>query len=96
MLYVMASIFVEKKLYMIIAMVEPAIPKKVFISASEIPVASWAVSGEPWDMAEKERIIPITVPINPISVATEASVERTTKFFDSIGSSRDVASSNSF
>ena len=47
-------------------------------------------------MAEKERIIPITVPINPISVATEASVDRITKFLESIGSSRDVASSNSF
>ena len=43
-----------------------------------------------------ERIIPITVPNNPINVATDAMVDRNTRFFSSIGSSSAVASSTSF
>ena len=43
------------------------------ISASEIPVANAEVSGVPCDIAAKARIIPRTVPINPINVATDAS-----------------------
>ena len=96
MLYVIVSIFVEKKLYKMIAKVEAVIPNAVLIKASEIPVASAAVSGEPFDIAANERIIPSTVPIKPIKVATEALVESTAKFLESIGNSNEVASSNSF
>ena len=76
---------------------EPAIPKKVLIKASEIPVAKAEVSGAPaLAKAENERIIPNTVPINPNKVAIEAQVDKITKFFESIGNSKEVASSKSF
>ena len=41
-------------------------------------------------------IIPNTVPRRPRRVATEAIVERNTRFFSSIGNSSAVASSTSF
>ena len=86
----------ENTLYMMIATVEAVIPNAVLINASEIPVANAAVSGDPDDIAAKERIIPKTVPISPTRVAIDAQVESTDKFFESIGSSSAVASSNSF
>ena len=59
-----------------IAIVEAKIPKNVFTSASEIPVANSAGSGAPPAIAAKALIIPNTVPIKPINVDTEAEVER--------------------
>ena len=72
-------------------------PTKVFTSASEIPVARADVSGAPAaDNAANARIIPTTVPIKPAKVPIEAMVEITTMFFDNIGNSKEVASSNAF
>jgi len=92
MLYVIASIWVENTLYIMIAIVEAVIPKAVLIKASEIPVASAEVSGEPCDIAANERIIPNTVPIKPINVAIDAHVDKTERFLDNIGNSNEVAS----
>ena len=48
-------------------------------------------------MLEKNLVfLPTTVPNRPINVAREAMVERNTRFFSSIGSSSEVASSTSF
>ena len=78
------------------AIVEAVIPNAVLISASEIPVDNWAVSGAPDDIAAKERIIPKTVPIKPTKVAMVAHVESTERFLDNMGSFKAVASSISF
>ena len=80
-----------------IAKVDPMIPKAVLIKASEIPVAKAAVSGVPeLANAANARIIPNTVPIKPIKVPIDAQVVMITKFLESIGNSKLVASSNSF
>lgn len=82
---------------MIIAKADVPTPSAVLIKASEIPVASAMASGAPaCASAANALIIPITVPNSPISVATDATVEMITRFFESIGSSSVVASSNSF
>ena len=65
------------------------IPKAVLYNASEIPTDSLAAASpppSPSPNAEKERIIPSTVPNNPNRVATEAIVDKNTKFFSKTNS----------
>ncbi len=81
-------------MYAIIAIAEVDIPKAVLIKASEIPVESATASGAPAvAIAEKALIIPNTVPRRPIKVAIDEIVARMTRFFSSIGNSREVLSS---
>jgi hypothetical protein len=89
-----AVIIDENQLKKMIARVEPVIPNAVLTRASEIPVERARASGAPdWARAANARIIPITVPIRPISTEIEAIVERITMFLERTGSSRAVASS---
>ena len=82
-----------------IAHAEVPIPNAVLYNASEIPTDSLLAASpppSPSPSAENERIIPNTVPNRPKRVATDAIVDKNTRFFYSIGSSREVASSTSF
>ena len=80
-----------------IANAEVPIPRAVLIKASEIPAARATESGAPaFAKAENALIIPITVPKSPIRVASEAIVDKTTRFCSKAGSSSEVASSISF
>ena len=83
---------------MIIAKADEPIPNAVLYNASEIPIDNCLAASPPPDSPRllNARIIPITVPSNPINVDTDAKVERKTKFFSSIGNSSEVASSTSF
>ena len=86
MLYVIASIWVENTLYIMIAIVEAVIPKAVLINASEIPVASAEVSGEPCDIAANERILQTDHIAEMIGVTTAANIcfQNAKKLFDEL------------
>src|SRR6476661_10645391 len=95
--YVMASMRVVNTLYMISDKDEVLIPKAVLYRASEIPNARLLAAPPPpsSERAANERIIPITVPSRAIRVPSDTMVDKNTRFFCSIGSSRAVASSTS-
>src|SRR5574343_157149 len=81
-----------------IATAEVPIPNAVLNNASEIPFDNSRAASPPPSSprAENDLIIPNTVPNKPNRVATEAIVDKNTKFFSNIGNSRAVASSISF
>src|SRR5476651_2346418 len=85
--YVIPSILVVKMLYIMIDIADVPIPRAVLYTASEIPTDNVLAAAPPplsSPRAPNALIIPNTVPNSPNSVATEAIVDKNTRFFSSI------------